>query len=50
MNYEKFCTILNKHIFEDEKKNYCEKLLTDPNVLYHIVPKIPLFTINFKYV
>lgn len=30
MNYEKFCTILNKHIFEGEKKELLKKLADRP--------------------
>ena len=30
MNYEKFCTILNKHIFEDEKKELLRRIANNP--------------------
>jgi hypothetical protein len=30
MNYEKFCSILNKHIFEGEKKELLEKISKNP--------------------
>jgi hypothetical protein len=30
MNYEKFCAILNKHIFEGEKKELLQKIATRP--------------------
>lgn len=30
MNYEKFCKILNKHIFKGEKKELLEKIATNP--------------------
>jgi len=30
MNYEKFCTILNKHIFEGEKKELLRRIAVNP--------------------
>ncbi|MGC8977249.1 MAG: HpyAIV family type II restriction enzyme, partial [Candidatus Ratteibacteria bacterium] len=30
MNYEKFCAILNKHIFEGEKKELLRKIADNP--------------------
>ena len=30
MNYEKFCEILNKHIFEDEKKELLRRIAERP--------------------
>lgn len=30
MNYDKFCAILNKHIFEEEKKELLRKLADNP--------------------